>query len=308
MDFIHLDANEGIFFNRELEHVKAELFEVKDVPPKYAQLIPVDTSAGGAAEYITYTMIDGVGQWKFIADYADDLPTVDVFGKQYTAKVKSIGSSVKYSIQEIRAGAKLNRPLDRLRLQRADKSYQQTLNKYCWLADGSNSFGGVTGILYNPNITKVGAPTGDWATATTEQIYDDVAFAINNPSNLTNGVEEVDTCLLPVEKYNLLNSKRISTFDNMTILQALKGNFPGVTFDYLAELKNVNPAPSDGGAATNCILTYKRNPMNLQFQVPLPKEVLPAQQENLAYKIPLHARVSDVIIYYPLSVQVTEDI
>lgn len=52
--FINLDANESIFFERELEHVKARSYDIKYPEFKATMLIPVSTEAGPGAETITY--------------------------------------------------------------------------------------------------------------------------------------------------------------------------------------------------------------------------------------------------------------
>jgi hypothetical protein len=306
---LKLDANETQFFQKELEYIKSQEYETKYPELKYATLIPVDTSAGAGARSITYRMYNHTGVWKFIANYADDLPRADVQGKEFTAPVKDIGSSYGYSVMDIKASKRANKRLDNKKAMALQKTYEQKLNKTAWLARGTSADGGLTGLIYNPNITKVGAPTGDWATATTDEIIGDINFAIQNPTTLSKGVESVDTCLLPLAKYQYIASTPRSATSDTTILQFVKNNHPGVTFDFLNELTGLNPKPSDGTAsAVDAILTYKRDPMILQFQVPMPKENLPPEARNLEFIVNSVASVSNVLVYYPIAVQVTEGI
>ena len=88
-----LDADESVFFARELEHVKAQSYDVQYPELTATKNIPVSSEAGPGAETITYQQYDSVGFAKIISNYATDLPRVDLKGKEFTAKVKSIGAS-----------------------------------------------------------------------------------------------------------------------------------------------------------------------------------------------------------------------
>ena len=68
----HMDANESIFFARQLEYVKAQTYDIKYPAMNALNLFPVDTSAGAGAKTITYRQYDSVGAAKVIANYAQD--------------------------------------------------------------------------------------------------------------------------------------------------------------------------------------------------------------------------------------------
>ena len=131
-------------------------------------------------------------------------------------------------------------------------------------------------------------------------------FAINNPLDVTNGVEMVDTCLLSVERYTVLSSTRL-TDTGETILSFLQKVHPGVTFDHVAKFKDIT-TPSTGTGTTNIILTFKSDPNNLTLEIPMPYTQHPAQPRNLAQVVPTEGSTGGVIIYYPLSVQIVEGI
>ena len=102
----------GAFFERELESIEAKLYEFKQRELMYRELIPVSNRDNPGAESLTYRMFDKVGMAKVIANYADDLPRADIFGKEFTHAVKGIGMSFGYSTQELRAAQMAGRPLD----------------------------------------------------------------------------------------------------------------------------------------------------------------------------------------------------
>ena len=82
-----LDAitpNASVFFARELESIESRLYDFKKRELKYRELIPVSNRDSAGAETITYRMFDKVGMAQIIANWSDDLPRADVFGKEFT--------------------------------------------------------------------------------------------------------------------------------------------------------------------------------------------------------------------------------
>ena len=97
-----LDANESIFFARELDYVKSKAYDVKYPANNALALFPVSSEADAGADTISYESYDMVGMAKIISNYADDLPRADVKGTLNTVKVFSIGVSYGYSTKDIR--------------------------------------------------------------------------------------------------------------------------------------------------------------------------------------------------------------
>jgi hypothetical protein len=92
-----------IIFARQLDYVKARIYE-KKLPPISADiLVPDDTSTPDYAEEMSVQIYDAVGMAKIIANYADDLPRADVRGATLKVKVKTLGDSYGYNVNEIRA-------------------------------------------------------------------------------------------------------------------------------------------------------------------------------------------------------------
>lgn len=306
---VNLDANESAFFARELEAIKARTYDVLYPEYKATRLIPVSTEAGSGAESITYRQFDAVGLMKIIANYADDLPRSDVFGKEFTSPVRSLGGSYGWNLQEVRAAAMVGRPLSSRKAMSARQSYDQSVNRIGWFArpaDGVN--GGLTGFLYNPNVTSGAAVTGTWSSATADQIIGDVNACINGVKTLTKGVENPNTLLLPVAQMSLIASTPRSTNSDTTILEFLKKVHPGVSFEELNELAALDPAPSGGSAPTDVMVAYKRDPMKVTLELPQLFEQLPVQERGLEFLVPTHARIGGVIFYYPLSCSIVEGI
>jgi len=98
-----LREDEGIYAARELDYVKSRTYDKKLPPMKGLQLVPQSSEVPEWAETYTYKVYDQVGIAKIIANYADDLPRVDVYGQEVTARIKDIGDSYGYNVGALRA-------------------------------------------------------------------------------------------------------------------------------------------------------------------------------------------------------------
>ena len=95
------------------------------------QLIPL------AGETIIYKTYDTVGMAKVIANYADDLPRADVAGTEHTVRVKSIGASYGYNVQELKASAGLGTNLPTRKGEAARRSIEVKLNQIAMTGDAA---------------------------------------------------------------------------------------------------------------------------------------------------------------------------
>ncbi len=302
-----LDANESPLFLRAAEHVMANTYDV--VYPQYTALtwIPVNHE-GGAADTIVYRQFDEVSVAKIINNYATDFPRVDVKGREFRQAVKDIGNSYGWNVQEIRRALYEGIPLDAMRARVAREAHVRLWNRIAWKGD---SEAGLQGMIYHPNVTKAAAVTGTWVVGTTanDLIMKDVQTAIHGPYLLTNGVEIVDTCLLPLDKYSVLATTPYSTTVPTFLLDILKAGNPGVLFAPVLELGTLTVNPRTGAtAATKVILTYRRDPSKVWFSLPQDFEQMEPDKEGMEYVVACHSRTAGIITPYPLSIRVTDGI
>jgi len=306
----NLDANESIFFARELEMKKSRSFDRKYPEFKATRLIPVSTEAGPGAEVITYESFDKVGIMKIIANYADDLPRSDIKGSEFSSPVRSLGGSYGYSVQEIRAAQLAGKPLVQRKADASRKANEQAVDNIAWKGDVNS---GLRGILDNQNVSTgvvtVGATSGNltWATKTNTEIVFDMFEIVDGILNTTLGVENPDMLLLPLAQFSLISSKRMEAGTDTTVKEFFERNRPGITIDWVNVMKDVTPSPATGGTK-DVMVAYKRSPDNLTLEIPQPYEQFPVQERNLEFVVPTHSRIGGVIIYYPLSVSLIEGI
>ncbi len=312
-NFINLDAGETVFFTRELESIKSQTYDVLKAPLRAFTLIPVDSTVGNGAESIVYQQYDMVGIAKVIANYADDLPRADVVGKEFTAKIKSVGDSYGYSLQDIRAAQYAGKPLTQRKANAAVRAQQEAWNRIAFYGDAEN---GLPGWLTNPNIPSTSAPADGAGSATTfasktpVQILRDLNALVNAIVTLTKGAEKPNTLALPIDQYTLIATTVYGTASDTTIMEMFLKNSPYIdTVEWADELSAENLAAAGVTDFTGDIaIAYDRNPDKLTFEMPQPFEQLPVQERGLEYIVPCHSRVAGVLVYYPLSMNILEGI
>lgn len=305
MKMARLDDNESIFFARELEHIKTKAYDVEYPNLKQRDIFPVSFEADPADEYITYTMYDGVGMAQVVSDYATDFKNIELSGKQFTSRVRSLGAAYQYSIQEIRKAAKTGRALDQAKANTAKKAIMQLERDIAFYGDDVYD---LKGWLNNVNIPDVTLPNGDWLNAATtpDEIVADANILANSVITNSKSVHSADTMLLPIPYYTKLASTPRSANSDKTILAFLMENNPFIkNVDWLTELSAAN---SNGKLARDKAIMYARDPDTMTLEIPQDFETFDPEPVALTFKVAVHERCGGVVVTRPLSQAFTDDI
>jgi len=308
--FIALDEDEGIFFSKELEYVKARSYDRLYPELLARRLFPVDSSAHPGAATITYDSWDALGVAKIIHSYAQDLPASDVTAKQITRRIYSQGTSFHYSLQDIRAAQFAGKPLTQRQADSARRQMLQLENKIAF--HGNDAALGVPGIdipgfINHPNVNAVTAPDGastttNWSTKTSEEIIADICLMVETVRDVSNGVESPSILLLPESQYTLIACTPRTTTTETTILRWILESNPFISeIIPVYNLKGSIPA-SVAYDSEDCAILYDRSPDKLTLEIPQDVEMLPVQEKALSFSVPVHSRNAGVLIYYPKSI------
>jgi hypothetical protein len=297
-DAMNLDANESIFFKRQLEHIMSKTFDVKYAVLKAMTLVPITTEVGPAATEITYRSWDKVGMAKMIADYATDFPSVDVFATEQTIKVKGMGASYRYSIEEIRRAQMAGVPLESKRASMAREAIERKHNEIILNGDTAT---GLRGFLNTSGYTQYVVPNGaggtqPWTNKTSDEILADLNGITNCIVTATAGVEQPDTLLLPLSRYQLVSQKRLSNESEETVLSYFLRVNP-----YIKRVEWLNELETAGAGSTKMMMAYKNDSDHLVYHMPLPFEQYEADKKGMEYQIPCYSKTAGVVVYYPAS-------
>jgi len=285
-------ADNALLLARQLDYVKARTYDKKYPQMKGALLVPTTSDAPEWAETITYRMYDSVGIAKIIANYADDLPRADVRGREVTVRVRDIGDSYGYNINELRASRALGAGLDTRKAAAARLAIEQKINRITLMGDADYN---LLGFLNHPNIGEATGLTGDWndAGTTGDDILDDLNIMWTSFILQGFGVHTPNFLALPPAAHAAAFSKRL------TDSQETAGSFwqrmhPGVRIEPVYECVG-----ADEGE--DVALLYERNEENFSSELVMAFNQQPPQARNLEFVVPCLARHAGVQVRYPLA-------
>lgn len=287
----------GLFLDRQLEHIRPQVFEVEYADIKYPTILPVTAEAGPGAQTFTYRIMDATGDFKLISDAADDLPRADVSQTEKSINIRSFGGSFGYTVQELRAAQMANLSLEQRRASAVRRAYEEKVESVAMFGEGSVS---LAGFFNNTTVDVISANKWFSTSAVTAQemleILNQGVSAIISGSNMK---EQPDTILMPYEDYNIVSTTRNSDSSDVTVLEYFLRTNPFI--------RNVEPinqlAAANSSLVKNRLVVYKRDPQKVQLHIPQPLELFPPQQRGLEFIVPAHARVGGVALYYPKSVK-----
>ena len=288
----------GLFLERQLEFIRPQVFEVTYADIKYPTLLPVTSEAGPGAQTFTYRIMDSTGEFKLIADAADDLPRADISQVEKSINIRSFGGSFGYTVQELRAAQMANIALEQRRASAVRRAYEEKVEAVAMFGESSV---GLAGFFNNATVDVIATDrwfTGTTASGTAQDMLELLNYGVSAIINASNMKEQPDTILLAYEDYNKISTTRNSDSSDVTVLEYFLRTNP-----YIRNVEPINQL--DAGTSvlnTNRMVVYKRDPEKVQLHIPQPLELFPPQQRGLEFIVPAHARVGGVALYYPKSV------
>ena len=288
----------GLFLERQLEFIRPQVFEVTYADIKYPTLLPVTSEAGPGAQTFTYRIMDSTGEFKLIADAADDLPRADISQVEKSINIRSFGGSFGYTVQELRAAQMANIALEQRRASAVRRAYEEKVEAVAMFGESSV---GLAGFFNNSTVDVIAADywfTGTTASGTSQDLLELLNYGVSAIINASNMKEQPDTILLAYEDYNKISTTRNSDSSDVTVLEYFLRTNP-----YIRNVEPINQLDADNSVLnTNRMVVYKRDPEKVQLHIPQPLELFPPQQRGLEFIVPAHARVGGVALYYPKSV------
>ncbi len=299
----NMDAGLQAFTEKQLEYVRKKVYRKKYRKLKAREAFPVSYEIPGHAKSHEYNIYDHFGLMALIESYADSLPIAGVAVDTITAKIRGYGLAYVYSIDDLEAARANGVPLNTEQATACRRGWEELVNSVAWKGDTD---AGLVGFLYIPNITSAQAPTGNWLTASAEEMYLDMVSVKTTVFNATNGEEMIDRLYIAQNRWEKVENKIY--YDNKTVLTVFKENNPTIKVDYLTDLNQVEPRPSGLGGASNCMVGYVYDEDYVTLEIPREFKQEPPQPENLAYKVNTHGKTGGLTFRYPLSGVIVEGI
>lgn len=283
----------GIWTAQELHRIKSQAYEEEYPVGSALRVFPVTNELSDTDKTFEYQVFDKVGLAQIIADYTDDLPTVDALMSSEFGKVYRLGNAFLISIDEIKAGARTGKPLSNRKAAAAQLAHDQLVNRLVFKGSAPHK---IVSVFNHPNITKIVA-SAKWlandGTKNAEQASSDLENAIEILQTQTQGQHRATNILIPPSVRKVLAVRMENT--TQSYLDYFSAQNAGITIESIAELEDID------GAGTKGVLVYEKNPMNMSIELPELFNMLPAQPKDLHFKVPCTSKCTGLTIYRPLT-------
>ncbi len=291
----HFDANDGLFFARQLEHVKAQSFDVVYPELKARTFMPVDSSAPPGARTITYRQFDQKGMARLTGSAADDVALVTVSGKEFTQAVKRFTTKFSYNVEEIRAASMAGVGLDASLAASARRTIEEAFDVY---AASGNTALGTKGITNHASIPLVVLPNlGAFASLTPQQILDNLNYLAGSVVANTKEKFQPDTLLVDTYTFTAIAQMNVGLDNQMTVLRSFLANNP-----YIKNIESWTRLNTAGAGSIRRLVCYKKTPEVLQLNIPLEFSMLPVQQNGFDFVTHCEGKIGGLELHYPYAV------
>lgn len=292
MQGVKSDASDmGVWTAQELHKIRSTAYE-KEYPAGSAlRVFPVTNELSDTDKTFEYQVFDKVGYAKIIADYTDDLPTVDALMTSEFGKVFRLGNAYLISIDEIKAGQRTGKSLSTRKSNACQLAHDQLVNKLVFKGSKPHK---IPSVFDHPNITKiVSTKWMDGETKKPETAQDELEKAIEILETQTKGQHRATNILIPPSMRKVLSVRMPETSESY--LQYFQKQNAGITIDSISELEDYD------GTGAKAVLVYEKDPMNMSIEIPEVFNMLPAQPKDLHFKVPCTSKCTGLTIYRPLT-------
>nr|UVX45880.1 MAG: protein of unknown function DUF2184 [Bacteriophage sp.] len=288
IDASKLDAH-GIWTVNQLTQLLNRQYEQAYPQTGVLELFPVTTELSPVTKNFEWLEFDGVTSAKIIADYTDDLPTVEAMASEKTGKVFRLGNAWFISIDEIKAGQALGSSLSDRKASLAREGHETLVNDLVFKGSAPHN---IVSVFNQPNINRL--TSASWTTP--EIAFSELQDLIETIEDVTLGRHHVTNIVIPPSKRRLLTQKMPDVTESY--LAWFKENYPNVTITAIAELEDID------GAGTKGVLAYEKDPMNMSIEIPERFNMLPMQPKDLHFKVPCTSKCTGLIVYRPLTIAI----
>lgn len=297
------------FAEKQTSHIEAGVYRTKYPELNYAELIPVDTSAGEFVKSVTYYSMDGVGKADWLNGNGKDVPMVATQMGQHETAVHAAGIGYGYGYEEVNHARLLGIALDGEKARLARRSYEQMVYNVSFNGDEAKNFKGFFNYPGIPTVAVAadgnesgGTNSTEWQHKTPDQIIRDVNALLTGVVTATKETELADTLILPTEQFNYIASTRL-TDTSMTILEFIqKANVYTAQTGRALTIRAKRGLAAAGAGGTSRMIAYRRAPDVLKLHIPMPHRFFPVQVQGFQFEIPGMFRLGGLDIRLPKAV------
>lgn len=297
---IRLDADQGIYFARELEQIDRNMYTVKRPPLEAEQLLPHREQLPLGANLHTWRLMDGTAEAKPSSGGETGVPMVDISAGEQSEKVQEWSLGYGWTLAELDAARYANKPLDASRAGMVRRGLDEKLNRVALLGYAAKGIKGLFNLAGTLSYTVPADGTGAAQTAESKSadlclrdLCGMVDSIPNNTLDIEGGANVKVRLLGPKSKLRTLSTKFFANTSD-DVLTRFKRIRPNV------ELMGANYLDTAGASSAPRWVVY--DPPQVSWLVCLPFQQMPVEQKGMRFEIPCRAIGGGVFTQYPKSV------
>jgi len=278
---MHFKDEGGIILARNLEHVSSEIFTQEFAGLTFLNQGVDVNNEGGYATSIRKTKLRVEGGYRESGTNTNTTGKITLSGEDDTIPVFTMEAESDWSEVELKQAELENINLPSRFFEGHAELYNRKLDELGYLGqtrtDGSQKTVGLLNFGWDNT-----AATGEASTLSGEALYKDIADLITRQWSGVLNVEtyKADHVVMPDDVYNIAAAKILnSAGSEMSVLAALRANFPTVTFGLTTK------AQTAGAANASITIAFSSNRRAMQFRVPVPLNVSSVHQRGFKYYV-----------------------
>ncbi len=302
------DAQTAVgFATPALYRTHAKVFEEKYPAFDYASYIPVNEDGDMWDVGTVVSSLTGpVGKAEYLSGKGFDIPNVSSQMAQGVSNFYLAGCGYELSLQEVNRASRMGVDINGRDATNARKVGEKFAFDRAMLGSTEKGF---TGLLNNATVPQASAPTGDWDTATPDEIVGDVDAALSDVYTNTKETELADTLLIPTSKFLKANRTNMADYGGTLLKYIMENNaYTAITKQPLS----IMPArwlETAGSGGTARMVAYSRNPDVLEFFMPGAFMFLPLHPlSSMSWRVDGIMNVGQTEIYRPKGVSYRDGI
>ncbi|UGB46992.1 DUF2184 domain-containing protein [Frateuria edaphi] len=211
------------------------------------------------------------------------------------------GMELGWTLPELASAQRLGRPVDQQKFAGLQLKYNMDIDEQVYIGDGVLGLYGLTNspLVTATNVVNGAGGTPGWSTKTPDEILADVNTLLSNVWAASAYAAVPGKLLLPPAKFSYINSQKVSSAGNISILQYLKDN----------SLSNaVNGRPLDihpckwctgrGAGSTDRMVAYSQEQDRVRFPL-VPLQRTPLEYRGITQLTYYYGRLGAVEWVYP---------
>ncbi|ARP90316.1 hypothetical protein CAL14_08475 [Bordetella genomosp. 9] len=207
------------------------------------------------------------------------------------------GMELGWTIPELESAQKLGRPIDQQKYAGMQLKHNMDIDEQVYIGD---ELLGQYGLVNSPKVENVSnAQTGNWATATPQQMLDDVNELLNSAWKESGYAICPGKVLIPPVQYSKLVGTLVSNAGNISVLEFLRNNsLANAINGRPLDIQPVKWLVGRGAGGKDRMLAYTQDLQRVRFPL-VPLQRTPLEYRSLYQLTTYFGRLGAVEFVYP---------